>query len=77
MAMETIEAVTWGGEVITTCSSTILTISEADFRQITLDENTLYLIKDDLIKPTQTNCKNCGAPLKIGNDYCEYCGTIC
>lgn len=23
----------------------------------------------------QTHCKSCGAPLKIGMEYCEYCGT--
>ena len=25
------------------------------------------------MKPKYTNCKNCGAPLKL--DKCEYCGT--
>ena len=23
----------------------------------------------------RTNCPNCGAPVKIGAAYCEYCGT--
>jgi hypothetical protein len=30
-----------------------------------------------LKEPASHKCSSCGAALKIGNSYCEYCGTGC
>ena len=68
MAIATIKAVTWGGDVTTTCSSTPLTTA-------TIKGDVTTWTPIDI--PRKTHCESCGAPLKIDNDYCEYCGTIC